>query len=186
MPETAGQEHSQNTQTKKRSRPEESTPTKTSSRRPKDFYKFDMTTLREPLLKAYYVAVVCEHSDKSWELELKTILEMRRDEILSKIQAFMEAVDCDWPWSDDVKDFIESTDNKGALQWKSDDDDQLAEVGAHFQQKIAAENKKLEAKSPGSRAGAIVRPKKKSRPTAPPGCLFQQEHDFGRVGGERQ
>ena len=108
MEEVADQQQSQNTSASRK-----------RARRPKDFYKFDMTSLREPLLKAYYVAVACEHNDKSWELELKTILEMRRDEILGKIQAFMEAVDCDWPWSDDVRDFIESADNKGALQWKT-------------------------------------------------------------------
>ena len=45
-------------------------------------------------------------------------------------------VDCDWPWSVDVRDFVEAGDNKGALLWKSDDDEQLATVEAHFAEKI--------------------------------------------------
>ena len=54
-----------------------------------------MTTLREPLLKVYFIAVTCEHSDKNWELNMKTIIEMHQDKILMKVEAFMKAVDCD-------------------------------------------------------------------------------------------
>ena len=45
-----------------------------------------MTTLREPLLKAYYIAVACKHSDKKWELDMKLIIGMPRDEILVKVE----------------------------------------------------------------------------------------------------
>ena len=89
---------------------------------------------------------------------MKTIIGMLRDEILMKVQAFMKAVDCDWPWSADVRDFVETGDNKGALLWKTEDDDQLAEVEAHFEQKIKASRKALGTKSPNSRAASIARP----------------------------
>ena len=66
MSEKRQEKEAPTTLTSKRSKPAAESPL---YKRPADFFYYDMTSLREPLLKVYYIAVVCEHSNKKWELK---------------------------------------------------------------------------------------------------------------------
>ena len=139
------------------------TPRRKEVLRPEKFYAYEWDKLRANLLRGFLLAV-CDQDGYKYEPE--DVVKLNVAEALTEVEAFASEVDVNFPWAVDIEEFLELGDNKAALGFSVEDEEQLEEIKAFFDKKVEEERKAVSAQlakaSPNTRAKAM-----RLRPAAP-------------------
>ena len=132
------------------------TPRRKEVLRPEKFYAYEWDKLRANLLRGFLLAV-CDQDGYKYEPE--DVVKLNVAEALTEVEAFASEVDVNFPWAVDIEEFLELGDNKAALGFGAEDEEQLEEVKAFFDKKVEEERRAVAAQlakaSPNTRSKAI-------------------------------
>ena len=100
---------------------------------------------------------MCDQDGYKYEPE--DVVKLNVAEALTEVESFASEVDVNFPWAVDIEEFLEIGDNKAALGFGAEDEEQLEEVKAFFDKKVEEERRAVAAQlakaSPNTRSKAI-------------------------------
>lgn len=138
---------------KTRPRRRKSTPRHKSKLRSEKFFVVKWQTLRENVLKGILLAC---GDQEGFDYDVGTVLLMDREGVLSEVEYFVGELKMNFPWAEDIEEWLGLGDNRECLQWDAEDDAQLQATIAMFAEKIRKEKEATSAASPASRAKRMV------------------------------